>query len=83
MQHRCRLFEETERTLQTEALHSAEEVSRLSELYSLEKQTTESLERSFERERGLTKQLDQRVLSLQRTVDDLQSKLRVRKEEID
>ncbi len=51
----------------------------MTELLKLEKQTSQSLELSLKRERNLSVQFQSRVTSLQRTVDDLQQRLRVGK----
>ena len=43
----------------------------------LQQQTSQSLELSLRRERTLTSQLQQRATTLQRSVEDLQQRLRV------
>ena len=78
-QQQCRLLEESSRYEKLEVSRLSEEVSRMTELLKLEKQTSQSLELSLKRERNLSVQFQSRVTSLQRTVDDLQQRLRVGK----
>ena len=72
------------RLLEEENRHAMEvedclrgETGRLNELLQLDKQTSLSLELSLRRERTLTSQLQQRATTLQRSVEDLQQRLRV------
>ena len=76
-QQHCRLLEENSRYEKLEVSRLSEEVSRVTELLKLEKQTSQSLELSLKRERSLSVQFQTRITSLQRTVDDLQQRLRV------
>lgn len=76
-QQQCRLLEESSRYEKLEVDRLSEEVSRVNELLQLEKQTTQSLELSLKRERSLSIQFQSRITSLQRTIDDLQQRLRV------
>ena len=76
-QQQCRLLEESSRYEKLEVNRLSEEVSRVTELLKLEKQTSQSLELSLKRERSLSVQFQSRITSLQRTVDDLQQRLRV------
>ena len=62
------------RLLEEENRHAKEEED---ELLQLEKQTSQSLELSLRRERTVTSQLQQRATTLQRSVEDLQQRLRV------
>ena len=77
LQSQCQLLEESKRQYQENVLHSSAELHSVSSLYSLEKQSSETLTRSLERERRRSEQLQQQVNSLQRTIDELQSTLRV------
>ena len=72
-----RLLEEENRHAKEEEDSLRGETGRLNELLQLEKQTSQSLELSLRRERTLTSQLQQRATTLQRSVEDLQQRLRV------
>lgn len=77
LQSQCQLLEESKRQYQENVLHSSAELNSISSLYSLEKQSSETLTKSLERERAHSEQLQQQVRSLKRTIDELQSTLRV------
>ncbi|OAO16208.1 hypothetical protein AV274_2071 [Blastocystis sp. ATCC 50177/Nand II] len=75
-QHNLDLANDSLRVEQTKNLSQRDEVSRLSTLLQIQKDSTRSLEASLKQEKALTYQLQLRGEAYERTVSDLEQRLR-------